>query len=264
MAVHTSNQPGLVSRVRTMAAGRQVDVAQPGGIHLGAYRSLPAVVEAVAQCVAAAVDLVAAPSRDRRLRAAVAAGPAQVAFGAGPVAVDGWISTDVRRRHEHVYYCDLRRRLPFADGSLVGIVAEHVLEHLYLDDTLRAIGEFGRVLRPGGLIRLAAPDGEFLAKLVAGTGGEDARAQVELEERLHNWPADGLGRWRAVNRLAYQFGEHRSLLTPSLVEDLLRRAGFRRVVHCAADESPLFGTNPGTHHIRFPDALDGFTLEAER
>jgi predicted SAM-dependent methyltransferase len=53
---------------------------------------------------------------------------------------------------------DLTRPLPFKENSVSVIYGAHVLEHLYLEDAQRLLGECLRVLRPGGVIRLVVPD----------------------------------------------------------------------------------------------------------
>jgi SAM-dependent methyltransferase len=53
---------------------------------------------------------------------------------------------------------DLTRPLPFKENSVAVIYGAHVLEHLYLADAQRLLGECLRVLRPGGVIRLVVPD----------------------------------------------------------------------------------------------------------
>jgi SAM-dependent methyltransferase len=53
---------------------------------------------------------------------------------------------------------DLRKPLPFPDGFASAVYGSHVLEHLYLDEGERLLGECFRVLRPGGLLRLVVPD----------------------------------------------------------------------------------------------------------
>ena len=50
---------------------------------------------------------------------------------------------------------DMSRGLPFADDSLDGVYAYHVLEHL--DDFLAAVGEIWRVLKHGGRAYVKAP-----------------------------------------------------------------------------------------------------------
>jgi len=53
---------------------------------------------------------------------------------------------------------DLTKPLPFKENSVSVIYGAHVLEHLYLADAQRLLGECKRVLRPGGVIRLVVPD----------------------------------------------------------------------------------------------------------
>ncbi|MGH7242396.1 MAG: class I SAM-dependent methyltransferase [Phycisphaerales bacterium] len=56
----------------------------------------------------------------------------------------------------------------FADGSVEEIYASHVYEHLsYMHELVPALQEAFRVLRHGGLMRLAVPDLEALCKLFA-------------------------------------------------------------------------------------------------
>lgn len=49
-------------------------------------------------------------------------------------------------------------RMPFRDGALDFVLASHVIEHM--PDTIRALGEWDRVLRPGGVCFLIVPHRE--------------------------------------------------------------------------------------------------------
>ena len=114
--------------------------------------------------------------RDRavldRLAAAVD-GPV-VDLGCGP----GQVGAHVRRTHGPVFGADLTpamarlaaerldgvvvadaRALPFADGSVGGVVAFYSLIHLPLPDRPVAFAELARVLRPGGRLLVAALEG---------------------------------------------------------------------------------------------------------
>jgi predicted SAM-dependent methyltransferase len=63
---------------------------------------------------------------------------------------------------------DLNWRLPFHDGVLKGIYTEHCMEHLPFElVTGHILGEFQRVLAPGGRLRLIVPDGGLYLKLYA-------------------------------------------------------------------------------------------------
>ena len=53
---------------------------------------------------------------------------------------------------------DLRERLPWGDGTVRYIFAEHVIEHLPFADGFRFLRECVRVLVPGGVLRFSFPD----------------------------------------------------------------------------------------------------------
>jgi predicted SAM-dependent methyltransferase len=53
---------------------------------------------------------------------------------------------------------DIREPLPFPDNSVDFIYNEHFLEHLTVEEGTRAITDFMRVLKSGGVMRIAMPD----------------------------------------------------------------------------------------------------------
>jgi predicted SAM-dependent methyltransferase len=53
---------------------------------------------------------------------------------------------------------DVRKPLPFADQSFNWAYAEHLIEHLNLEDGIFWLSEINRILVPGGLLRLTTPD----------------------------------------------------------------------------------------------------------
>jgi predicted SAM-dependent methyltransferase len=55
---------------------------------------------------------------------------------------------------------DLSKTLPFKNNQLSGIFSEHCLEHLPFDLVVgQVMGEFHRILAPGGRLRIVVPDG---------------------------------------------------------------------------------------------------------
>lgn len=108
---------------------------------------------------------------------------------------------------------DLQR---FADGSVDEIYASHVLEHLgYQTHLPRALLEFWRVLKPGGVARISVPDFEVLCRQFL-----DPRAT--FQERFH------------CMRVVFggqidPFDFHHVGLTHEFLSRYLYEAGFSRV-----------------------------------
>lgn len=90
-----------------------------------------------------------------RLRAA-RGGPLKIVVGSAGVPVPGWIITDVNE-------LDLLRPSTWAafmaPGSVDALFAEHVWEHLRPADAVLAARTCFTFLRPGGVLRVAVPDG---------------------------------------------------------------------------------------------------------
>jgi SAM-dependent methyltransferase len=57
--------------------------------------------------------------------------------------------------------------LPFGAETLDAVWSSHCVEHLHANDVALALGEFRRVLRPGGLVLIAVPDLQQAAALIA-------------------------------------------------------------------------------------------------
>lgn len=55
--------------------------------------------------------------------------------------------------------------LPFDDDSCSLVYASHVIEYFDRDMVVKVLKEWFRVLRPGGIIRLAVPDFEAITRL---------------------------------------------------------------------------------------------------
>ena len=87
-----------------------------------------------------------------------------VNLGCGPVWHPAWQNYDLRPRPPHVRRLDVRRPLPLPDGSADAVYHSHVLEHLPPAAADRLLGECRRILRPGGILRVAVPDLEAIAR----------------------------------------------------------------------------------------------------
>lgn len=82
--------------------------------------------------------------------------PVYLNLGCGKVLIPGFVNIDAEEgapmRH------DVRMGLPFRDASVDAIYSEHFIEHLTQAEGIALLRECRRVLRPGGVVRMATPD----------------------------------------------------------------------------------------------------------
>jgi len=133
------------------------------------------------------------------------------------------------------------RKLPYPDNSVEAIYSSHTLEHLYLREAERVIGQCARVLEPGGILRLALPDVEHFARqLLLGdvVAGRDAGRY--FNSRLLAHPED---RPTLSGRLRSALGGHVHRWQPSapLVRQLMVDAGLIDVSDCQFRQGKLPG-----------------------
>jgi SAM-dependent methyltransferase len=132
-------------------------------------------------------------------------------------------------------WLDVSRPFRFPDGAFEAVFAAHLLEHLHADVAMRCLQECQRVLRPGGVIRLAVPD---LDKMVADYDAADPDRFL-----------DGIyqGRGEHAKRSARHFWHYNER---SLAE-LLRAVGFLEPRRCEFRQGRLpdveqIDTRPGS------------------
>lgn len=99
-------------------------------------------------------------------------GEVNLNVGAGARRLRGFQSLDNRSKHYHsdlskFFYktvqFDLRKDdLPYPSSTVQNIYCSHVLEHVEEEHVERFFFEAFRVLRPGGTLRVAVPDAQFL------------------------------------------------------------------------------------------------------
>jgi predicted SAM-dependent methyltransferase len=106
-------------------------------------------------------------------------------LGCGTRFHSEWINIDLVSSRPEVMAHDLSRGIPLRDESCDVVYHSHVLEHIRRQDVKLFLAECRRVLRPGGVLRVAVPDLEkicrlYLEKLDRAAAG-DAQAAAEYQ-----------------------------------------------------------------------------------
>ena len=133
-------------------------------------------------------------------------------LGCGDRILPGFINIDIRELPGvDVSGCDAADLRRFESSSVDLIYACHVLEHFPRAKTLGVLIEWNRVLRPGGVLRIAVPDWDATVRVYR---------QTKDYENLLNWIYGGC---LHVN------DRHYRQFTFAGLKTLLVEAGFKRV-----------------------------------
>lgn len=117
-------------------------------------------------------------------------------------------------------YLDVSRRFRFADQTFECVYASHMLEHLDPGVAEQCLREVHRVLRTGGVLRLAVPD---LDGVIAGYDPADPDTFL-----------DGLYEGHSDRRS--RASRHKWQYNGASLKTLLERVGFREVQRCGYRE----------------------------
>jgi ubiquinone/menaquinone biosynthesis C-methylase UbiE len=111
--------------------------------------------------------------------------------------------------------------LPFASGAFDAVTSIETLEHIYSDDRRKAVQEFFRVLRPGGVLSMSTPNSRSAVEL-----GKRLIVKVSLLKRFFPPMCYPAGK---VERAAYHPYSYHSPVGRSELRGLLRESGFERI-----------------------------------
>ena len=166
------------------------------------------------------------------------AAPAErVNVGCGHGAIAGWLNID--REAPADVICDVRRGLPVADGSASFVYLAHVLEHLEVHEADDLLAEVRRILRPGGVARIAVPDARAWLEAYCRSDDEFWAQAGDLLAARWADPAERLPELLGYLGAASggRAGGHRAGYDFETLRHRLQFAGFAAVRRCGYQQS---------------------------
>jgi predicted SAM-dependent methyltransferase len=181
------------------------------------------------------------PVQRRKAAALVDGRPTRLNVGCGSSTLEGWINIDLVGLPVDLAW-DIAGSLPFADGTVDAVFHEHVIEHMSGAAGYRFLKDCHRVLRPGGVMRVVAPDASRYMKsyfdpdheFMTSFRGERPTPMLALQEEF------------------YSFG-HQAVYDPETIEFFCRTIGFDRIEERTFGESRI-DPCPDSEH-RVPDSF---------
>lgn len=172
-----------------------------------------------------------------------------LSIGCGPIRHPNgpgyyWTHIDIEPSHNPDVCMDaLLISSRFGEDSVDFIESTHCIEHLaYPNDVVTFLKVAHHTLKPNGILRLAVPDLELVAKAYA--AGDDLKFIYGAAHRGFYYKDCAAERFMYFARA----WEHTVLFDYPLLSSLLSDAGFRIIRKCGVNESEL----PNWTHDRFP------------
>jgi predicted SAM-dependent methyltransferase len=119
---------------------------------------------------------------------------------------------------------DIGQPLPFEDGAVDWVYAEHLIEHVPLPVAVGWLTEVRRVLAPGGLLRLTTPDLRRYAEDYVQPSGFFAKHRRRLRVMRVGPPMPERPAFM-FNQIFYLYG-HKWIYDETELRHVLARAGF--------------------------------------
>lgn len=156
----------------------------------------------------------------------------QIGFGSN--SLEGWLNTGISyMESKHGAYMDAGQPFPLPDASINYVFSEHLFEHLTYQQAQNMLKESYRVLKPGGVIRIATPDLRFLLGLYQDPEKPLHKEYIAFTAQNGGLPPTAV---YVINRFHTAWG-HQIIYDKETLSEALRQAGFKDICSCEVGES---------------------------
>lgn len=184
-------------------------------------------------------------------------------IGCGPNLFEGWLNTDLNC-NDKIAYLNAGNKFPIDSDSFDFVYSEHLFEHLKVEQQLNMLSESYRILKKGGILRIAMPNIDFLFNVFANTTIPENIDYVD-------WTVQNMPHLRAVKNLVSDKEEHyiyvinnffkawghQVIHNVSSISKLAFQCDFSQVRECAVGQSEVsFLQNIEKHGTVIPERIN--------
>ncbi|MCK5069055.1 MAG: methyltransferase domain-containing protein [Desulfocapsa sp.] len=162
---------------------------------------------------------------------------ARLHLGAGQSKNKGWLLTDIKAPpFRGLTYLNAAKPFPFKDETFDYIFSEHMIEHINREQGTDMLKECYRVLKPGGVLRVATPDLDAFLGLASEELNDDQHHYVKwISDNFltsgHNYRAK-----LVVNNAFYNWG-HAFIYDQKTLQDSMEETGYEQIKRCEVGKS---------------------------
>jgi predicted SAM-dependent methyltransferase len=184
-------------------------------------------------------------------------------IGCGPNLFEGWLNTDINC-NDKIAYLNAGNRFPIESESFDFVYSEHLFEHLKVEQQLNMLKESFRILKKGGILRIAMPNIDSLFNVFA---------RPSLPENLDyvDWYVQNMPHLKSVKNLVidkdqhyiyainnfFKAWGHQVIHNVSSISKLALQCNFSQIRECAVGQSevPVF-KNIEKHGTVIPERIN--------
>jgi len=150
-------------------------------------------------------------------------------IGPHKVRIEGFETLDILKSSLVDHVGDATRP-PFRDNSFDIVYSSHVIEHIEWDQVEETIGQWARIVKPGGRLEVHTLNASALMKVLIhldDTGEWLGPDPTWRDKQTHGDPyLWAVGRIMNYPKGGNEFQKHRSLITPNYLQRCFERAGL--------------------------------------
>lgn len=175
-------------------------------------------------------------------------------IGSGTYNPEAWLNSDLEPKSPRAIRLDATRPFPFPDGCFHFIYSEHMIEHIPYEAGRFMLTECLRVLRPGGVLRIATPRLGFLMDLYTADLSDTQRRYIDWETEIFIPWATAPRAAFVINNFFHAWG-HRFIYDEETLREAMSLTGFHDVTLCQLGESRHEALRGLEHEERLPPGL---------